>query len=170
MTKHTANRTLALLVAFSLPMLADKLELRWTELPHVVTGKRVWLKLNEGTRVSGTVRSVEPTGLQLEIEKTSDKKSFPKGAALIPRNSFKTIQVNKRTTHKGIIIGGAVGGGVAAAAGGTLAAIRKNEGGTGGDGIIAAATLGPIAIGLLAGWLADTAASHGGRHITIIPE
>ena len=146
---------------------AERLQLRWNELAPLVTGKRVWLPLSGGARVEGTVTEVDSTGLKVEVRKTSDRKAYPKGLVSIPRSSVSTIQLNKPTGHKGIIIGGAVGGGIAAAAGGTLLAIRRNEGGTGGDPIIAASIAGPIAIGLLAGWLIDSIAHRGGKRITI---
>ncbi len=152
----------------STQLLAEqKLELRWSELAPAVTGKRVWVPLNGGARISGEVREVEPAGLKVQVRKTSDRKAYPKGLASIPRSEVSTVLLTKPAGHKGIIIGGAVGGGVAASAGGTLAAIRRNEGGTGGDAIIAAATVGPIAIGLLVGWLFDAVAHHRGKRIIV---
>lgn len=150
-------------------MSAEDLSLRWSDLAPVINGKRVWLPLNGGVRVSGTVREVDSTGLKVEVAKTSDPKVYPKGQVTIPRSSVSTIQLNKPAGHKGIIIGAVAGGAVAAVAGGTLLAIRRNEGGTGADGLIAAAIAGPIAVGLLLGWLGDRIAHHGAKRITVVP-
>ena len=143
---------------------------RWNDLAPLIDGKRVWLPLSGGVRIVGTVRELTATGIKLDVTKTSDRKAYPKGLVLIPRSSVSTIQVNKPAGHKGIIIGGAVGGGIAAAAGGTLIAIRRNEGGTSGNGIIAAAIVGPIALGLLAGWLIDSVVHRGGERITVLAD
>jgi hypothetical protein len=124
----------------------EQLRLKWSEIAPVVTGKRVWLPLSGGVRVVGTVQVVEPTGLKIEVTKTSDRQTYPKGLVSIPRSAIATIRLNKPAGHKGIIIGGAVGGGIAAAASAPLIAIKNNEGGTGADPYIAAAILIPIAL------------------------
>lgn len=169
--RSALRRALALVVSIgfvSTPLLAEeRLELRWRDLASVVTGKRVWLPLNGGVRISGTVREVESAGLRIEVRKTSDRRAYPKGLVSVPRSAVSIILLSKPVGHKGIIIGGAVGGGIGATAGGTLAAIRRNEGGTAGNGIIAAAAVGPIAVGLLVGWLFDAAAHHRGKRIII---
>jgi hypothetical protein len=157
------------LVAAQAPA-AGGLRLRWNELAPVVTGKRVWLQLNGGVRIAGTAREVEPASLKVEVAKTSDRKTYPKGLVSIPRSSVSTIQVNKPSGHKGILIGGAVGGGIAAAAGGTIVAIQRNDSGIAGGAILATAIVAPIAIGLLIGLLIDSAAHHGGQRITIIAD
>jgi len=147
---------------------AETIRLRWNELTPLVNGKRVRLTLNGAVRVAGTVHDVESTGLKVEVTKTSDRRTYPKGLATIPRSSVSTIQLNKSATHKGIIIGGAVGGGIGAAAGWGLSALVHNEGGTVDEGVIAAAIVLPIAIGLLIGQLFDSIANRGGTRIIIV--
>ncbi len=169
-----SQRALALGVSMCLlaiPAPAENnLHLRWNELAPLITGKRVWLRLNDGVRITGAVQAVDAAGLKVQVTKTSDQKSYPKGVLSIPRSSISTIQLNKPAGHKGLIIGGAAGTGIGVTAGVILAAIRKNEGGTSGNGIIAAAILGPIAVGLLLGWVADSLAHQGGKRITVIPD
>ncbi len=148
----------------------EELRLKWNELAPRITGKSVRLSFKSGVRLAGSVRNVDPAGLQLEVTDTSDGKAYPKGPVLIPRSVLATIEVKRPAGHKGIVIGGAVGGGIAAAAGGTLLAIKRNEGGTGGDGIIAAAIVGPLVIGLLVGWSIDRVAHRGGQRITIVED
>lgn len=166
------RRAVALVVSmclFALPVPAEEtLHLRWNDLAPLINGKRVGLTLNGGVLVAGTVHGVETTGLKVEITKTSDRRTYAKGLVMIPRPSVSTIQLNQRATHKGVIIGGAVGGGIAAAAGGILGAQQRNEGGTGGEGAMAAAIAAPIAIGLLIGALFDSIAHRGGKRITIV--
>jgi hypothetical protein len=165
-------RSVALILSVCLlsgPLRAEEqLRLKWSEIAPVVTGKRVWLPLNGGVRVSGTVRGVEAAGLKVEVAKTSDSAAYPKGLVSIPRSSIATIGLSKPAGHKGIIIGGAVGGGVAVAASAPLIAIKNNEGGTGADPYIAAAILIPIALGLLIGGLSDWGAHRNARSIVIV--
>jgi len=148
----------------------DALRLRWNELAPAVSGQRVWLSLSGGERVAGTVREVEPAALRVEVRKTSNSKTHPKGLVSIPRSAVSTIDLHQPRGHKGIIIGGAVGGGIAAAAGGTLIAIGRNEGGTPHGAIMAGATAGPVAVGLLVGWLVDTIARRGDKRIVVVAE
>jgi hypothetical protein len=147
-----------------------KNHLHWNELSPLIVGKRVWLSLPDGERISGVVHAIQTASLDLDIAKTSDKMAYPKGLAVIPRSAVTTIRVNKPSGHKGLIIGGAIGAGIAAAAAGTLAVVASNEGGNPLDAVIAAVIIAPVAIGLLAGWLIDTAAHRGGFTITVIPD
>lgn len=142
---------------------------RWNQLAPHVTGRRVWLPLADGARISGVVQEVTPTGLAMEIAKTSNRKAWPKGAASIPRSSVSTIRLTKPPGHKGLIIGGAVGGGMTAAAGGTLVAIGRNEGG-GVEPIVGALVALPLVIGLAVGLLVDALGRRDAKRIVVAPE
>lgn len=149
---------------------AENLSLRWSELSPAVTGKPVWLSLPGGTRVTGVVHDITPDAMSLEIRKTSDSKTYPKGLASIPRSSVSVIRLTKPAGRKGLIIGAAVGGGFGAAAGVGLAAPLRNEGTLSFDGIVAAAILAPIGIGILVGALVDWTAHSRQRLITVRPD
>jgi hypothetical protein len=168
------SRLIALGLCWLLPAAplhaGEQLRLRWSEVAPHIAGKRVWLPLSEGVRVSGTVQAVDATGLKVDIAKTSDRQRYPKGLASIPRTAITTIQLTKPAGYKGIIIGGAVGGGVAVAASAPLIAIQNNEGGTGADPYIAAAILVPLAIGLTLGWFSDWSARRNAKSIVIVPD
>jgi hypothetical protein len=151
------------LLASSLP--AADASVRWKELPPLVTGRRVWIPLNDGVRLAGTIRVVEPAALLLEVKKTSNRKAYPKGLVRIPRSAISTIRVNKPDGHKGAKVGLAigVGGGVA------LGAIANNEGSQ-AVGATMAGILGLVGAGLGAGWLVDSVAHRSGRTIRIVGE
>lgn len=69
--------------------------LRWSELGPRITEKKVALVLPDGTRVQGRVRSVDTAVLWLDVSKTSDKKTQPKGLHSIPRQSLSVLQVTE---------------------------------------------------------------------------
>jgi hypothetical protein len=170
MTRRAASLVISYCL-MAVPLRAEEpVRLRWNELAPAVTGKKVWLPLKSGVRVSGNVREVDAAGLKVEVAKTSDSRVYPKGLVSIPRSSVTTIQLNKPAGHKGIIVGGAVGGGIAVAASAPLIAIQNNEGGTGADPYIAAAILVPIALGLTIGWLFDWSARRSAKSIVIVPD
>jgi hypothetical protein len=142
---------------------------RWNELAPLITGKRVWLRLNGGVRIAGTVREVDSLGLKVDITKTSNRKAYPRGLASIPRSEVPTIQLNKPAGHKGLIIGGAVGVGFGATMGG-LTVAGSDEGPYANPTFIAALASGLAAVGLLLGALGDSIAHHGGKRIIVLPD
>lgn len=75
---------------------ADPRELRWEELPRVVMGRKVAAVLDDGTRLEGKVRRVNPASLVLDIAKTSDPQAYPKGPNTIPCEAVSTLQLNQR--------------------------------------------------------------------------
>jgi len=123
--------------------------------------------MNTGVRISGTIGEVQPAGLRMDIRNTSDRKTYPKGPASIPRAAVSTILMRKPVGHKGLIVGAIVGGGISAMAVGVLARIGRNEGGDAFNGPIAAATITPAAIGVLSGWLFDAVAGYRQKRIVI---
>ncbi len=74
---------------------AGQASLRWSELGPRVTGKKVALVLPDGTSVQGKVRGVDPAGLRLDISKTSDRRTQPKGVYTIPRQSVSVLRVTE---------------------------------------------------------------------------
>lgn len=73
----------------------EQISLTWSALGPRVTGKKVALVLPDGTNVQGKVRGVDPTGLRLNISKTSDKRVQPKGVHSIPRQSVSVLRVTE---------------------------------------------------------------------------
>ena len=72
-----------------------QVRLRWNELDSHVTGKKVAMVLPDGTALKGKVRGVAPTGLQLDISKTSNKRVQPKGLHTIPRQLVSVMQTTE---------------------------------------------------------------------------
>ena len=81
-------------------LLADgprQTQMKWNEIPPLVTGKKVALVLPAGTEIQGKVLSVEPEGLRMKISKTSNRHDMAKGERLVPRQSVSVL----RMTHYG---------------------------------------------------------------------
>jgi len=104
------------------------IELRWQELNAAINGHSIELTLPGAIAIKGEVVAVRDDGLVLDIKKTSDAKTFPKGNALIPRGSVTVLKLvkhgsNWRTTGTilgvlgGVVIGGYVAGRTATSAG-----------------------------------------------------
>src|SRR5437899_446923 len=68
------------------------LELRWNELAPMVMGQTVELAIS-GANIRGEVAAVRDDALVLDVKKTSDSKSFPKGNASIPKASVTLLKV-----------------------------------------------------------------------------
>ena len=160
LTALTNRRTasgIAVLLCWALPLecTAAPRELRttWRELAGVAAGRKISIVLPDGARVQGKVLAVESDKLMLDVTKTSDKRTFPKGTASLPRASVRSFtMIQTRTLWK--IVGTAIGlgGGLAIAA--PVNAYAHNEG-DGAPLAVAAIIAVPTALGFLAGWSAD---------------
>ncbi len=127
--------------------------LQWRDLDRAARGYRIGLQLPSGIRLQGDVVAFEPDELVIDVRKTSDKRAYPKGRAIVPRPEVTRLKVIKtRATWRkvGTAIGGGIGGGLAtpmvalALDGGHNAAVT---------GILTVAV--PAGIGYLLGWAAD---------------
>jgi hypothetical protein len=81
------------LVWCAAPAEAASLELRWSELAPIILEHRVKVVLPGGQEIQGQAVAVREDALVLDIEKTSDRKAYPKGQGSIPRTSLTTLQV-----------------------------------------------------------------------------
>jgi hypothetical protein len=133
------NFPVAILVAIALvgestAMAAEKpLELTWSEVGSRIQGKDIELTLPGGTTVGGEVAAVREECLVLNLHKTSDPKSYPKGNATIPRASVTVLKIKESRgrwgrkmgtrlgTLAGVLAGGYVAGNTASSAGSGLA-------------------------------------------------
>jgi hypothetical protein len=143
---------------------------RWSGLDALITGKRVWIPLKSGVRLSGTVQSVSSDAMQMDVRKTSNRKLYPKGLVSIPRAEVASLRLNKPPGHKGLIIGSSIGLGIGTTTGLTLGAIARNEGATGPWGLYAVSIAAPVALGVGLGVLADWLGSRGSRRIVVLPD
>jgi len=79
----------------------------------VVVGHTVKIVMPDGARIEGEATGVEVDALAMEIHKTSNKTTYPKGKFLVPRATLKAVDIERPTGHWRVV-GVAVGGGVGA--------------------------------------------------------
>jgi hypothetical protein len=96
------------------------LELKWAELAPLVQGHTLELTLSGGVTVTGDVAAVRDDAMVLDVKKSSDAKTYPKGNAAIPRASVQLVKLKKSGswgknlgTTLGVLSGVVVGGYVA---------------------------------------------------------
>ena len=86
-------KTLILLLAACVGAIAEEtIEAKWDELGPLLGTSKVSLLLPEGAEIQGMVLRVEPDGLRLKVQRTSDRKVMPKGERLIPRASVSLLR------------------------------------------------------------------------------
>jgi hypothetical protein len=79
----------------------------------VVVGHTARIVMPDGTRIEGKPTGVEVDALAMEIHKTTNKTTYPKGKFLVPRATLKAVDMERPTGHWRLV-GLAVGGGVGA--------------------------------------------------------
>lgn len=97
----------------ALSLAADSREQRqitWEGLA-VVLGHTVRIVMPDGARIEGKATGVEVDALAMEIHKTTNKKTYPRGKFLVPRATLNAVEV-ERPTRRWRMVGLAVGGGV----------------------------------------------------------
>ena len=83
----------------------------WSGLAPMIEHRRVATVLPGVIEIEGKVVRVEPEGLRVRITRTSDKKAFPKGERVIPRQSISVLRVIEyRKTARLLCTLGAIGG------------------------------------------------------------
>ena len=115
--------------------------LTWEELPQLV-GKHVSIALYDGA-VSGAVREVQADALLIEVSKSTNPATYPKGPMRVPRATLHVLDLHGKGV-KYRVIGTALGF-VAGAAGGLGVAI-KAQGGLFGNEHQTAAPVGMVAV------------------------
>jgi hypothetical protein len=100
-----------LLASFPHQLLAEtnEIQLRWDELSGLAVGKEIDLRLNDGTRVTGELLAVRPDALSIDVSKTSDKRTYPKGQREIPRASVSTFEIRRLKTARWRVVGTSAG-------------------------------------------------------------
>jgi hypothetical protein len=71
------------------------LELKWNELAPTIQGHAVELTLSGGTKVTGDVAAIRDEAMVLDVKKTTDAKTYPKGNAAIPRASIQLVKLKR---------------------------------------------------------------------------
>src|SRR6266849_2025336 len=104
-----------LLVAFavlaqSTAMAAPQpLELKWSDLGSTIQGRTIQLTLPDGATIGGDVTVVRDESLVMNVHKTSDSKSHPKGNATIPRASVTVLKLTETHGKWGRKMGSSLG-------------------------------------------------------------
>src|SRR5580658_7633109 len=93
----------------------DERQTNWAGL-SVVVGQRVRVLMPDGTRIEGKATALEVDALAIEISKTSNRKTYPKGRFLVPRATLRAVDVVQHSTIYWRIICTALGGGIGAVA------------------------------------------------------
>jgi hypothetical protein len=106
------------------------LELKWNELAPTIQGHAVELTLSGGTKVTGEVAAIRDDAMVLDVKKTTDAKTYPKGNAAIPRASIQLVKL-KRAGAWGKTLGTTLGVLSGVVVGGYVAATTQNNAGPG---------------------------------------
>src|SRR5260370_5260273 len=107
--KCAATLVCALCFAPAVPASASQLEMKWNELGPMIVGHQVKLVLPGGAEIQGEAIAVREDTLLLNVKKTSDRKSYPRGQSAIPRASVTTVQFKTIRGPGGRTIGVIVG-------------------------------------------------------------
>ena len=109
-----------LFLLLAAPLFAGDLLLDWPDLAPWIVGKQVEMILPDATKIRGRAGSVRPDVLVMYVEKTSDAKLHPKGAAQIQRTQVAYLELRDEREvrrHGPGPIGGSIGiAGIAAGA------------------------------------------------------
>jgi hypothetical protein len=91
----------------------DQIQLTWSKLAPLIQHKQVGLLMPDGAMIEGQVLDVQPDALVLDIKKSSDVQSYPKGKSSIPRSSVSVVQLKQIRGNwrlLGTVIGATAGG------------------------------------------------------------
>ncbi len=127
--------------------------LEWRDLDQATRGYLIALELPSGIRLKGEVVAFDDDDLVIDVQKTSNKRAYPKGRAIVPRPEVTRLRVIKTggTWRKaGTAIGGGIGAAIAIPTVSSAENLSMNKPLV---GILAVAI--PAGIGYLLGWAAD---------------
>ena len=138
--------------------------LEWRDLDRMARGRNIDLTLPSGIHLKGRVTSVEVDALMLDVRKTSNKRAYPKGRAVVPRPEVTQFTLARKEGHTWSAVGSSVGGSIGA---GVAAGAVQLVKGDGWKATAAALAIGiPAAIGFGLGWSAD----HEYVNVIVVPD
>lgn len=74
-------------------------------LRDLLSGKRINASFTDGTRLRGRVKEVQDGLLRVDIKKTSDPNSVPRGLQDIPTDRISTVQFTRYQGNKRLLLG-----------------------------------------------------------------
>ena len=138
--------------------------LEWRDLDGMVRGRGIDITLPSGVQLKGRVTSVELDALMLDVRKTSNKRAYPKGRAVVPRPEVTQFTLARKEGHTWSAVGASIGGTIGA---GVAAGLVQVVEGDGQRAAAAALAVGlPAAIGYGLGWGAD----HEYVNVIVVPD
>jgi hypothetical protein len=152
---------------------ADPAALRWAELPPVLKGRQISVRLADGATVEGKYAGLQADALAVRVRKTGDPAAHPKGLSTLAKRDVAEITVKRHTGWKARTVGLIAGGAIGAVAAGTIHTISKNEVGgwsASSAGIAAVGGAGVVGVSYLAGWLIDFARARPERVVRVLPD
>jgi hypothetical protein len=99
-----------------------RIQSRWADLGGRVVDRKVSLTTRDGVALEGRVIAVEADALQMDVSKTSNRTTHPKGRQAVSRQAISALRITERRGYGRVI--GAVG--AVGAAGGIVAASSPN--------------------------------------------
>jgi hypothetical protein len=138
--------------------------LEWRDLDRMVRGRSIDITLPSGVQLKGRVTSVELDALMLDVRKTSNKRAYPKGRAVVPRPEVTQFTLARKEGYAWSAVGASIGGTIGA---GVAAGLVQVLEGDGQRAAAAALAIGiPAAIGYGLGWGAD----HEYVNVIVVPD
>ena len=144
----------------------ERIELKWNEVAQAVAGRTVQMVLPDGTSLKGPVLNVTSEALEIQIKKTSNRQTYPKGQISIPRSSVSVLRYTQ-VRGRWRAIGTAIGAGASAVVGSLVYTRFNNEANPETGATLAA---GIVGAGAAAGYFAGRGADKRVTIITIVRE
>src|SRR5579863_626232 len=89
----------------------DERQTNWAGL-SVVVGQRVRVLMPDGARIEGKATGLEVDALAIEVEKSSNRKAYPRGRFLASRATLRAVDVVQPSTKGWRILCTALGGAI----------------------------------------------------------
>ena len=96
-------------------------------LRDLLSGKRINASFTDGTRLRGRVKEVQDGLLRVDIKKTSDPNSVPRGLQDIPTDRISTVQFTRYQGNKRLLLGTAFSLGGLGLGAGAQTMVNENE-------------------------------------------
>jgi len=169
--RGTAIRARSLALLLAAPLLADAaalMHVKWEGLT-VVVGNTVSIAMPGGAVIAGKATGVESDALLVDVQKTSDRTAYPKGAVRVPRATLHRFEMQTKGklgrivgTPVGFAVGFTAGVGAAIGIGGGF--LRNNN-----QGAATAALIGIAAAGTVGGYFLGNSIDKHWTAIEILP-